>query len=127
MQYPLLGCLPWISHGGSQKRKGFMKSESSSVIGPWVRRRPIEPNKQAIFHFLFLAFAIALMVAATPAKAQITNTLLANPSFDNANSGHAIPTGWTYFKPQGAVAADYWIINPASANDQGKVTTDAEG
>jgi hypothetical protein len=68
-----------------------------------------------------------MVLTTLPARAQITNTLLTNPSFDNANSGHAIPTGWTYFNQPGAVAANYWIINAASANDQNVEKVDAEG
>src|SRR5215469_14370143 len=105
-----------------------MKSESSpSVIGSWVVRHPIETQKLKIFPFSLLAFTAALAFAILPAKGQITNTLLSNPSFDNANSGHAIPTGWTFFAPPGSFFFNYWIINAASANDQSVEKVDAEG
>ncbi|HEV2327334.1 MAG TPA: hypothetical protein VGY56_00945 [Verrucomicrobiae bacterium] len=106
-----------------------MKSEkNSSVTRLRVLRHPTEPTKHAIFHHPLLALLVALVITALPARAQtITNSLLANPSFDNANSGHAIPTGWTYFTPPLGGPPNYWIINPASANDQSVEKVDADG
>ena len=107
-----------------------MKSEcSSSAIGSWVLRHPIENTKQTIFHLPpLVVLAVALTFAILPAKAQtITNSLLVNPSFDNANSGNAIPTGWTFFAPPNTVSKDYWINNAAGANDGNVEKMDAEG
>jgi hypothetical protein len=106
-----------------------MKSEKSpSAIGAGVLRPPLETMKHIKFHLPLLALATAIVITALPARAQtITNTLLANPTFDNANSGHAIPTGWKYFTPPLGGPANYWIINPASANDKSVETVDAQG
>ena len=101
-----------------------MKCENgSSAAGVWTLRRPIGTTKHTIFHLPLLALAVAfvfVVLAAQPAKAQITNTLLVNASF-MANSGQNIPTSWSYFAPKGAAPKDYWIVNTNSANDGGDV------
>jgi hypothetical protein len=101
--------------------------KSSSTIGPWALRRPIESQKTPILLLPLLALAVALVFAALPAKAQITNTLLVNPSFDNANSGHVVPTGWTFYAPPGSFYLNYWIIHVGDASDKGAEKTDADG
>jgi hypothetical protein len=104
-----------------------MKSEKRSpAIGLWVLRHPIESARHTLFHNPLQALAVALMLANLPAQGQITNTLLANPNFQ-ASIGNSIPTGWKYFAPPGDTHKDYWIVNTASANDQGVETSAQSG
>jgi hypothetical protein len=104
-----------------------MKSDNLPAAGARVLRHPIEIMKPTIIYLPLLAVALALALTTLPAKAQITNSLLVNPSFE-ANSGQAIPTGWTYFAPpQSVTNKDYWIVNAASANDHNAVTNAQSG
>ena len=61
-----------------------------------------------------LTLAAALMLAGSPAHA---SNLLVNPGFE-ANSGHAIATGWTYFSapPPPNYFGDYWIESNVPAH-----------
>ncbi len=112
----------------SKTEKPMKSKKNSSPFGPRVLRHPIQSTKHTIFRFPLPALAVILSFAILPVGAQtINNTLLLNPSFDNGNSGHAIPTDWTYFTPPAGGPPNYWIINAASANDQGKETADAAG
>ncbi|MGH8022844.1 MAG: hypothetical protein ACRED1_04645, partial [Limisphaerales bacterium] len=99
-----------------------MKSQRSSfAAGRPFFGPPAEIKKHGIANLAVLAFALALVAASLPAKAQtITNTLLANPLFQ-ANSGQTFPTSWTYFAPPGAMDRDYWIIDQASEGGGGLV------
>jgi hypothetical protein len=65
-------------------------------------------NKTA--HFAGLALAAALALADGPAQA---GNILVNTNF-GANSGQAVASGWTYFKPPTVPAStkDYWIGGP---------------
>jgi hypothetical protein len=60
--------------------------------------------------FGVLALAGAFLLASSRADA---GNLLVNPGFE-ANSGHALPVGWTRFAPPNAqVFGNYWIESTA--------------
>ncbi|HEV2453484.1 MAG TPA: hypothetical protein VGY98_04445, partial [Verrucomicrobiae bacterium] len=106
-----------------------MQSEKDlSAIGPRAHRNSNKTAKYPIYCLSLLAITVALVLTVFPAKAQtITNTLLVNPSFDNANSGQAIPTGWTFYEPPGSFYRDYWIIHVGDSSDKGAEKMDADG
>jgi hypothetical protein len=67
----------------------------------------------SILHFMPLALAAGFLLAATWTRA---DNLLVNPGFE-ANSGHAIPVGWTRFAPPNAQpAGNYWIESKVPAH-----------
>lgn len=88
-------------------------------------RTPGDTSSDSNFHYrffltaarsLFCAFLIVPLVALCPAPANGAN-LLVNPSFE-ANSGNAIPIGWTYFLPPTPppTFGDYWIESAVPAH-----------
>ena len=58
-------------------------------------------------NFTILALAAVWLLAGSPARG---GNLLVNPSFE-ANSGHVVATGWTYFSPPPPPGyfGDYWL------------------
>jgi hypothetical protein len=73
-------------------------------------RRPNERKVSKTAHFAGVALATALALATSPAQA---GNILANTNF-GLNSGQAVATGWTYFKPPTVpvTTKDYWIGGP---------------
>ena len=76
-------------------------------------------TRRATGFLLFLAFAVGLLLAAVPARAQ-TN-LLANPIFSVPPIGRNVPSDWTFFAPPAATAKDYWVVNQGTAGDSNYV------
>jgi hypothetical protein len=74
-------------------------------------RNPNERIKFKTLNFTVLALAAALMLTASPARA---NNLLVNPGFEIPPSGQIVPTGWTYFAPPtlSPTTHDYWVAGP---------------
>ncbi len=68
------------------------------------------PNERKALNFAGVALAAALTLAAAPAQA---GNILVNTNFGE-NSGQAVATGWTYFKPPTVPNSteDYWIGGP---------------
>ena len=64
-------------------------------------------SRQTGAFFPFLALATVLVLAPSSARA---GNLLVNPGFE-ANSGHVLPVGWTYFSPPTPPGyfGDYWV------------------
>src|SRR6266704_3668560 len=64
-------------------------------------------SRQSGSFFTILALATALVLAPTSVRA---GNLLVNPGFE-ANSGHVLPVGWTYFSPPTPPGyfGDYWV------------------
>ncbi len=64
---------------------------------------------------LLAILAAGSLLLAGPTRA---NNLLVNPSFE-ANSGHSVATGWTYFSPPAPpnYFGDYWVENNVPAHD----------
>jgi hypothetical protein len=87
---------------------------NSSATSTRALQNPNESTTRTTLHRLFLALAAGLLLAAGPAQAF---NLLVNPSFE-ANNGHLIPAGWTYFSPPTppTYTGDYWVI---TGNDSG--------
>ena len=77
-------------------------------------RKPNGRKKFPPFNFLLLALAASLGLATGPAQA---SNLLINPGFE-ANSGHVIASGWTYFSPPPPPGyfGDYWVENALPAH-----------
>ena len=77
-------------------------------------QHPNERIKCTSLNFPLLALAAGLVLAAGPAQA---SNLLVNPSFE-ANSGHAVATGWTYFSPPPPpnYFGNYWVESTVSAH-----------
>ena len=65
-------------------------------------------------HFSVLALAAALVLAGSPARG---GNLLVNPGFE-ANNGHLVATGWTYFSapPPPGYFGDYWVESSVPAH-----------
>src|SRR5437764_14490914 len=83
-----------------------MKNCIASV--PFKNRLSDDPNQR--FKVLILArVAVVAALELAAGRSQASN-LLINPSFE-ANSGHAVATGWTYFSPPTPPGyfGDYWI------------------
>jgi len=66
------------------------------------------------FQFTILPLAAALMLAASQAQAV---NLLVNPGFE-ADSGHVVASGWTYFSapPPPGYFGDYWVESNVPAH-----------
>src|SRR6266516_1403437 len=80
-----------------------MKNVSFTTEDAYSQR----PNPKRRFSACLLVCGIALACSAVSTRAA---NLLVNPSF-NSNSGHALPTGWTYFSPPTPPGyfGDYWV------------------
>lgn len=72
-----------------------------------LARRLSESIKFRKLNFTIRALTLAMVLAVTAAQGA---NLLVNPSFE-ANSGHVVATGWTYFSPPPPLGyfGDYWI------------------
>ena len=71
-------------------------------------------TKGASLNFPLLTLAAGLMLAADAAEA---SNILVNPSFE-ANNGHVIPVGWTYYSPPTPpnYFGDYWVEGNVAAH-----------
>jgi hypothetical protein len=76
--------------------------------------QPIAVRLRQNLSGLLIAMAAAALLAAGAAQA---SNLLVNPSFE-ANSGHVVPVGWTYFSPPPPpnYFGDYWIESAVPAH-----------
>lgn len=95
-----------------------MKYTMESLAGIFeFTQNPNERTKCTSLIFPLLALAAGLVLAAGPAQAQPTNTLLVNPGFETAPPGQVVPTGWTYFAPPTLPAGtkDYWVVTTVSS------------
>src|SRR5439155_17946284 len=91
-------------------------------VGSQKTHSPVyrNPNERMTFktlhfsHFSVLALAAALVLAGSPARG---GNLLVNPGFE-ANSGHLVATGWTYFSPPPPPGyfGDYWVESSVPAH-----------
>jgi hypothetical protein len=91
-------------------KKGINHTADNS---PFFRKRNGSIAFQP-FTGALLALAAALGLAARPAQA---DNLLVNPGFE-ANSGHVVASGWTYFSPPTPpdYYGDYWVESSPPAH-----------
>ena len=77
-------------------------------------RNPKGREQRAFLIFLRLALVVSLALAVGSVQA---GNLLSNPSFE-ANSGHVIAAGWTYFSPPPPTGyfGDYWVDDAVPAH-----------
>ncbi len=77
-------------------------------------RGPSEDIKLKTSTLRILVLAAALLLAGSPAQGA---NLLVNPGFE-ANSGHVVPTGWTYFSPPPPpnYFGNYWVEQGSRAH-----------
>jgi len=77
-------------------------------------QNPHAKTKCTLLNLPLLAFAASLVLAAVPTRA---SNILINPGFE-ANSGHVLAAGWTYFSPPPPPGyfGDYWVDNAVPAH-----------
>ena len=90
-----------------------MRMNSSPTRGLFFRIETGRPTTKFL-NLPLLSLIASVLVLAGPARA---GNLLVNPGFE-ANSGHQLPTGWTYYSPPAPPGyfGDYWIESNVPAH-----------
>src|SRR5712664_928918 len=84
------------------------------AVGFRFSQNPYVRTKCKSLTFPLLALVAGFLLATNPVRA---SNVLVNPGFE-ANSGHLIPIGWTYFSPPtpSNYFGDYWVESAVAAH-----------